>query len=405
MDNNKVIESSKLNTISLVLIFLMLCGCFGHATSDIFYKAIAILLFLISTIRLLVDAKEKNLDKYKISFQYFQWYFVFILFNCLSVKWSINVSFSIDLIGGMGLTLFLIYPILIYATSQQKIVSVIKALLLAYLYMCFRLIFFETGIPGTLEYGGVVGLHFNRIANALAYGILLSFYLYKVEKNPKYLFSIPVFYYIIFLTGSRKGLLMPITFLCVFLFLNMGINIKKMIRNVILVILLLCSLFMVINSNDTLKKRVEDLYNSVINQEETKDRSIRERNFFRKTALQLFNENPIYGIGANGFRSYLIKTGYTGTISYSHCNYTELLSTLGIIGTFLYYGMYIYIIKVAFSNFNTNSLYKLLALSFIVVQTIFEYGIVSYYMFEIQILVAIIFLNHQLSEKFKEVKQ
>lgn len=397
MEDKDVEESRILNKISLFLIFLTFCGFYGHSLNIYVHRIPAIVLFIISILRIFVCIKHKNIKKYKYSFKYFTWYIIFIIYNLFSIIWSIDVEYSVDLMIGILITIFYIFGIMIYATDYEKLKNVMKILIFAYVYMSIRLLLFETAQPGTENYGNVVGLYFNRIALSLAYGILISFYLYKKEKKYIYLIFILLFYYIIYLTGSRKGLLMPIAFIGLFLLLNMGISLKKLLKNFIIIIGIIIVLISIIKSNDTLEKRIMDLYDSIVNDSTTEDGSIIERRYFRETAMEIFYENPLIGIGTNGFRAFLRLIGYNGTISYSHCNYTELLATLGIIGFGLYYVMYVKILRKVFENYNSSNIDKILSISFIVVQTIFEYGFVSFYLFEFQVLVAIIYLNTQYS--------
>lgn len=392
---DKKYESEKLNNITLMLIFLMLCCVFGHATQLNLFKFFEFILIFISMIKLLLGFKNKFFVKYKTTFKYIIWYVIFILYLNLSSKWSINSTASLELVKGIQQTFILIFPIVVYSTDESKVKNIFKALMLSHLYMCLRLILFETATPGTIDFGSAIGYHFNRIATTLSYGILISFYLYKSEKKKIYLFPIIIFYYIILLTGSRKGLLMPIAFISLFMSINMFKNIKIFLKNIIIIVGLILLLFFIFNSNSTLKARVDDLFNSIVNNAETDDGSINERKYFRQTAMELFKIEPIHGIGANGFRSYLVNIGYNKTISYSHCNYTELLATLGIIGFILYYIMYIIILKKSFIGLNSTKYCKILSISYIIIQTIFEYGFVSFYMFEFQVVLAIMFLNSE----------
>jgi O-antigen ligase len=65
------------------------------------------------------------------------------------------------------------------------------------------------------------------------------------------------------------------------------------------------------------------------------DTSTKEREVLMAQGLDVFSNNPIFGIGLNNFRFLFVK--------YSHNNYIELLSGLGIIGTLLFYTMYVFI--------------------------------------------------------------
>ena len=61
------------------------------------------------------------------------------------------------------------------------------------------------------------------------------------------------------------------------------------------------------------------------------DSSTKWRLIFFATAFQLFLENPVFGIGLDGF-----KTIFAADL-YSHSNILEVASTLGMFGVFFYY--------------------------------------------------------------------
>ena len=147
-----------------------------------------------------------------------------------------------------------------------------------------------------------------------------------------------------------------------------------------------------IKNNDRLNFRMMELFESFLGKK-VSDLSVNERSFFRKNAIKLFLHNPVMGIGINNFAAYMKKIGYSH-VAYSHCNFTEILSNLGIFGFIIYYFIYFYIIKKAIillpRKKNKTVLYYSLIL--IVILLIFEYGFVSYYLFEIQIQIFICYL-------------
>ena len=88
---------------------------------------------------------------------------------------------------------------------------------------------------------------------------------------------------------------------------------------------------------------IPTLYNVVghrietILSDKTNDGSYMERSEMKKIGLELWTKRPSIGWGIHGFA---YKYKYINKIFYSHCDYVELLSCLGIIGTFLFYYPY-----------------------------------------------------------------
>lgn len=73
------------------------------------------------------------------------------------------------------------------------------------------------------------------------------------------------------------------------------------------------------------------------------DHSAQVRQDMFKLGISIFKDNPIFGIGM-GQCSYLY-TKYIGHDCYLHNNYAELLANGGVVGTYLFYRIYLSVIK------------------------------------------------------------
>ena len=398
--NNRLFSSDRITDTLVLLIF---CGFFSHSNYSLLRIVPGILLSSILLLQFYRDLKNKNLKKYQYFFKYFIWYIVFFVYSLLSILWTINYDYSVQLIKEMICTMFFVLLILFYITNYERLKKVTKMYIITCFYTCILILAFNFKLRGTDLFGNITGLYFNRIALLLCNGIYFSFFMYKSTEKKKYLISSLLFYFVIFLTGSRKSLIMPLVFIVLFLIFNIGKNKKRFVKTTFFICLLLVMSTFLICFNPTLKTRMNDLYQSVVYHETTKDGSIIERAYFRKTAMELFENHPINGIGVNGFRGYLSSIKYRH-VTYSHCNYTELLATLGIIGFLIYYFLYLIILRNSIKMFNANNYKKLLCLSFILVEIVFEYGFVSYYFFEIQSALMMIFLYSNYSNRKESFK-
>ena len=113
-----------------------------------------------------------------------------------------------------------------------------------------------------------------------------------------------------------------------------------------------------------------ELFNS------NEDGSMNEREILRMLSIKAWKEKPIVGHGLHSFRYYSLL--HNGPYLYSHCNYTELLSTLGIIGFLLYYSAYIYLI-VACIKYRKKNKYYIFFLAFLLMNLVSDYSTISYY--------------------------
>ena len=91
----------------------------------------------------------------------------------------------------------------------------------------------------------------------------------------------------------------------------------------------------------------------------------------------MFAERPFLGYGMDNFQVKLIQLHY-GHIAYSHNNWTEVASNLGIVGLVSYYWFYFYIIKENIAGFKKKNYVAVLIIAIVTSFMVFEYGIVSY---------------------------
>lgn len=107
--------------------------------------------------------------------------------------------------------------------------------------------------------------------------------------------------------------------------------------------------------------------------------------------IELFKKKPILGYG---IANYSVVSPFS---TYSHNNYVELLVGVGIIGTIVYYSIYIYII---FNLLRFKKKDKSLSLFFALVLgiVVMEYGLVSYYIEIYQIIIASAFSAINISQ-------
>lgn len=127
---------------------------------------------------------------------------------------------------------------------------------------------------------------------------------------------------------------------------------------------------------------------------EHKDGSINERHFFKQEAMRLFFQNPFWGSGYDSFKTHLRLINYRNP-TYSHCNYTEILSTLGIVGAIIYYIMYIYLLTKSYKK--KDSLSRILFIC-LLCTIMSEYGAVFYNNITYIILIGFLYIRINMKE-------
>ena len=391
------------DTLIYILIFLIFCGFFSHSNWSMIRIIPSILLVVIYELRYLLK-NEKYKPNHKPFLRYFIWCLILFLYGGISLFWTIDKTYTLQLLKDMIYTFFFVLVVLFYITDLEKLKKIMSLFVLTCVYTSMLILIFNWQLIGTDSFGSITGLYFNRLALLLCNGIFFSFYLYLKKHQSRYILASILFYFVIYLTGSRKALIMPIAFISLFLILGIGKDKKKFKQAIAIIIGLLTVSILVISVSPSLRERMIDLVQSLFSPGTVTDGSIRERTYFRETAIDLFLEKPITGVGLNGFRGYLNSINYRH-ITYSHCNYLEILATLGILGFIFYYFIYFLILKNLLKNFKSNNAEKKLCLAFIIVEVVFEYSFVSFYFFEMQLPLALVYLCSIFVEKKQHEKR
>lgn len=182
----------------------------------------------------------------------------------------------------------------------------------------------------------------------------------------------------IFITGSKKSLFVLIVCVCGYLIWKNKSIAKKILNLLIalsLIFILINALFKVEFIYKIIGVRVESFINGLLMGTKGDD-DIRYK--FAELGIQYFMQNPILGVGIDNYRFKLLYD--IGLDTYSHNNYVEILSNLGIIGFVSYYWIYIYILIRVFKEYiyaNDKSLI-IIGLLVMVSIVIMELGLITY---------------------------
>lgn len=341
----------------------------------------------------LLLSKNKN----KVVLPYIAlWYLGIITFGLISGFWAKflfanNISFALRLI----IILLMITSVSIYVDNMRDL-NRILSLFLGGTVIIVLLELYATGIDG-LQSGGFgsrfSGCNPNDITVWMDFACAIAFYRAYIEgKKYMYLVSAGLIAVCAF-SGSRKGLIVAIAAPLMIVFLS--IRKKNYILRIILALILVMLALSVIMENDVLYsiigKRIESMVNYYNGS--GKDGSITLREYFISVAKEMFRESPLIGKGMGNFSQMLARDYGVGAY-YSHNNYWQLLSELGLIGCFIYYAMYAYctiiLLKMYFTSQNKMSV---LMLTTIAVMFALDTGIVSYCSKFAQLIIVIVYCS------------
>lgn len=218
------------------------------------------------------------------------------------------------------------------------------------------------------------GLNGNAMAvgNALA---IICMFVYDRLKDKKYIFIALILLLFCFLAGTRKSIVAIVVGISLY---NLLAKPSKIVFYAAGASLAFGLMYYVLTEvplfYDIMGSRLEAMFSLASGGEG--DGSTDTRMYFIELGMGYFAERPWYGWGINCFKE---MPGSYGI--YSHCNFVELLFSVGIPGFIAYYFMYasslIKGIKLFFQGNRYKEIY--LVFSLVACSILVDYGMVSYY--------------------------
>lgn len=325
----------------------------------------------------------------KIRFGPFQIMFGLFILYCLTTSiWAIKpsnaISFSITLIY-IYICLFLIEPHYARSTNITKFLSAI--IWASVIVSVYTIIFYglDNLILSSKSYDIRLENEFsniNTIGIFCALGVVLQFE--RWVYNKKFEASIPfvfISFFVAACTQSRKAiLLIVLSFVIIVILKNhdkkkIANSATKIIASLLVLIIIIYIIFK-LEIFSGLNQRLEQLFSFVIGSGDI-DSGTLKRKLMIDLGIKTWKKHPVLGIGLNNTR--IIVMNAIGMDAYLHNNYVELLCATGIIGFFLYYNMYIYLIRNLIRNRNKNKRYFALGCMLLSISLMLDFGMVSYY--------------------------
>ncbi|MCK4441554.1 MAG: O-antigen ligase family protein, partial [Sulfurovaceae bacterium] len=270
-------------------------------------------------------------------------YFLFSIFCFSSIFWALDFSLSYGYYTRLiisTLNFIVIYTIFQRYNLEQ---TILYGILIGVFYNI--LIGFDVIHPSyeIFKFGRFTGSlgNSNKLSKTMLLGIFASLVLLSKSKIPNWFrllnqINIILSFYIIILTVSKKAMMLaPIMILLSFSVKDIKIKNILIYITLIFIIIKLLLTYGDMEQFNTLYELIEKRFSGMFNMMKGKggDASSMERIYLVKEGLKIFENNPIFGIGLNNSRYLLVK--------YTHNNYLELLIGTGIIGTTLFYSIYI----------------------------------------------------------------
>ncbi|MBR3836375.1 MAG: O-antigen ligase family protein [Clostridia bacterium] len=312
------------------------------------------------------------------------WYALFTAYSALSSLWSFYID--ADMAGyflRMVVIVAMITSISIYVDKPEDLERLIKLYIMS---MTIIVLLELTAVPVSEWSNGLVGSYFsgsnkNGVAFLVFCAELMAFYEFYSRGKKSYILLVAIFIVFIILSGSRKGIFAAVAGPLMFVVLS--VYKKNYFFNIILVCtvaaLIIFYIFTDENAYNAIGKRMESMFEFLFeNRSQKVDNSIYMRTYYIQLAQELFSESPILGKGMGNFAK-IIDELYDLNGVYSHNNYWQILSELGLVGFGIYYSMYfVIIIRLIKGAFVNKSRVNLLFLCFMILLMVLESGLVTY---------------------------
>lgn len=283
--------------------------------------------------------------------RYLQWYGLFTIWALLSLIWTQHPLFDGLTAPVTFIRIFVIgYCILLYLFKTKNIMVVFRSF--CYAGVVFILICIITnpisafGNEAFVSFGA--GFVRTSIAEICLNFVLCVYLFYEMRKIGKkeFNFLIVIFLIGIGLTGARKQVFEVLLFVILLVVSSrkVSLDFAKKIMFFAMASVLVCILF-----PDEMGSKISKFLQMFVGRYGT-DSSADGRWTYIIEAIKLSKSKPITGRGIDTFKYYLsshIVSTRFGDLqpTYSHCNYTEILVSFGIIGIIIWYSYHAKIIR------------------------------------------------------------
>lgn len=355
-------DDKKINVFILIGIIIYTLGTYtlnSFLTSSLIEVTFSITCLLFIIFSYVISSNKIYI--YKVDLLWFL-FFSYFLIN-LTIHSQFQNTFYLDIIGYAFIFLFLIFAKIdakyfVISIKILFLISIIYALssIMQYykieLYMKYFIRFFTSGereeILRIYNNGNMTGFTWQTafIASYVTYGIAITFISYKYIKS-KFsrilMLSVTILMFLsLFMSGKRAHLLFM--FISLFIVFFFSAESKKMIKQGLKLITILFSSMIIltgflllvdIDEKGPMGNVINRFFDTINGLEQGEDITS-GRVYLYRYALELFSNNPIFGIGWREFKEISVGIINYNTGSHPHNIYIQLLTELGIIGFILF---------------------------------------------------------------------
>ena len=326
---------------------------------------------------------------------YHVWLFIFTSIVFISRFWAFSSSGAVGLFNTVLFNFICLSCVaILICGDSRRIRLVVGCMAIAPIILELRVIL-TGGLLAFLGSRSVGSISANSVGMFSSFGIYFSYALYKENKKACWLLLSVLNLCISLLSASRKAF-MVIALVALLLVVLDSENkdvLGKFAKIALVVAFLILALFLVMNIPflyDLVGVRLEGMINGFFGSGGNIDASTKTRMGLVEYGIEWFQEKPLLGYGADNFR-YLMAAFHPGqTAFYAHNNYIELLVSYGIVGTSVYYFIYVKMIASGLSRRKKLSFLELISVCLLIGLLVMDYGLVDYYSRDAQLFIVLV---------------
>lgn len=296
-------------------------------------------------------------------------YFAFVLYATCGLFWGPSIQVPTYKLFIFGTAIF--FSFYVELSTKKNCERMIHVLYMSSVILSFYFIANMSSSNG-IGRTKVDGLNVINAGVVAAIGSISTLYLARSKQKKKYCIALVPIYCVVIMSGSKLALFSSVAMPFLFYYFCNKQVMKKLeivFFGLLIVVLGFVAIFNIDVLYNSLGYRIDGLLKMLFYGQEGDDTL---RIIMIQKGIKLFKGSPLFGVG---FDCYRILNGWTTT--WSHCNYIEVLSCLGVLGFILYYLRYIALLREIRRSDNVDLINVAYAKALIISVVILEIGIVT----------------------------
>lgn len=325
---------------------------------------------------------------------YHVWLTAFACIVFLSRYWAFNATAASSIFKTVLFNLVCLFCVafLLYR-DKWRIHLVMGCMSVVPLVLEVRVIF-AGGFLAFLSSRSVDTISANSVGMFSAFAVFMAYAFYREKRNLTWLLLALVNGCIALLSASRKAMMaLALVALLIVVFDSESRDLFGKTAKIAAALFTLCfAVVLVMNVPflyELIGVRIEGMLNGFFGVSTNVDSSTKTRMNLVAYGIEWFMNKPVLGYGGDNFRALMTAYQPGQTAYYAHNNYIELLVSYGLVGTVVYYFLFVQMAVKGFLNRKRMSFISITILCLLVGLIVMDYGMVEYYSRDAQLFLVL----------------